>query len=287
MEPGKPLHGLDGRGPSPNGEREADAAGRLLRAEGLDFDVCYTSYLKRAIRTLHRALAQMDREWLPVYKTWKLNERHYGALQGLNKAETAAKFGEEQVRLWRRAFDVRPPALEDGDERLPAGLAAYREVPPEQLPRTESLADTIARAVPYFRAEIAPALSAGKRVLVAAHGNSLRALVMHLEGLSPEAIAGGQPADGRSPRLRAAGGLLRRGPALPRRSRGRAGQDERRGQPGEGAAGPRARPTAAMKHPRQSGTRSAARASPPLREGRDSNTMVRYGRMGRKKNEGE
>lgn len=175
---------------SPGGEREADAAGRLLRAEGLDFDVCYTSYLKRAIRTLHRALAQMDREWLPVYKTWKLNERHYGALQGLNKAETAAKFGEEQVRLWRRAFDVRPPALEDGDERLPTGLAAYREVPPEQLPRTESLADTIARAVPYFRAEIAPALSAGKRVLVAAHGNSLRALVMHLEGLSPEAIAG-------------------------------------------------------------------------------------------------
>ena len=175
---------------SPDGEREADAAGRLLRAEGLDFDVCYTSYLKRAIRTLHRALAQMDREWLPVYKTWKLNERHYGALQGLNKAETAAKFGEEQVRLWRRAFDVRPPALEDGDERLPAGLAAYREVPPEQLPRTESLADTIARAVPYFRAAIAPALSAGKRVLVAAHGNSLRALVMHLEGLSPEAIAG-------------------------------------------------------------------------------------------------
>ena len=107
---------------SPDGEREADAAGRLLRAEGLDFDVCYTSYLKRAIRTLHRALAQMDREWLPVYKTWKLNERHYGALQGLNKAETAAKFGEEQVRLWRRAFDVRPPALEDGDERCPQAL---------------------------------------------------------------------------------------------------------------------------------------------------------------------
>lgn len=175
---------------SDTGKREAAEAGRLLKAEGFDFDICYTSYLKRAIHTLNLALEEMDREWLPVVKSWKLNERHYGALQGLNKAETAEKYGEEQVLVWRRSFDVPPPALEKGDERDPALAAAYRGVDPAQLPLTESLAITIQRAWPYFEEEIKPDMLAGKRVLIAAHGNSLRALVKQFDGLSEEAIVG-------------------------------------------------------------------------------------------------
>ena len=173
---------------SGNGRKEAAAAGRTMQENGLDFDLCYTSYLKRAIHTLSLALDEMDRAWLPVIKSWKLNERHYGALQGLNKADTAAKYGEDQVLVWRRSFDVRPPLLEASDDRNPALQAQYREEDPKELPLGESLKDTIARTVPYFETEIVPQMRAGKRVLIAAHGNSLRALVMFFEKLTPEEI---------------------------------------------------------------------------------------------------
>ena len=173
---------------SENGRKEAAAAGRTMLENGLDFDLCYTSYLKRAIHTLSLALDEMDRAWLPVIKSWKLNERHYGALQGLNKADTAAKYGEDQVLVWRRSFDVRPPLLEASDDRNPALQAQYRGEDPKELPMGESLKDTIARTVPYFETEIVPQMRAGKRVLIAAHGNSLRALVMFFERLTPEEI---------------------------------------------------------------------------------------------------
>ena len=170
------------------GRAEAAAGGRALAEAGFDFDVCYTSRLKRAIHTLNIVLAEMDREWLPVVKTWKLNERHYGALQGLNKADAAAEHGEEQVLVWRRSFDVRPPALGPGDERDPHAQDMYRDVPADELPYTECLKDCIAHAWPYFEEVIRPQMLAGKRVLIAAHGNSLRSLVMKLEGLTPEQI---------------------------------------------------------------------------------------------------
>lgn len=175
---------------SETGKEEARQAGRLLKEGGYDFDVCYTSYLKRAIDTLNLTLEEMDREWLPVLKTWKLNERHYGALQGLNKSETAERYGEDQVKIWRRSFDVPPPILSAEDKRNPASHATYRGIPADQLPLTESLKDTIARAVPYFESEIKPKLLAGERVLISAHGNSLRALVMHLEHISEQEIVG-------------------------------------------------------------------------------------------------
>lgn len=170
------------------GRAEAAAGGKALKEQGFDFDVCYTSMLKRAIHTLNIVLDQMDRAWLPVYKTWRLNERHYGALQGKNKAEAAEKFGDEQVLIWRRSFDVQPPALEPGDERDPHVQAMFRDVPKEDLPYTECLKDTIARAWPYFEGTIKPQLEAGKRVLIAAHGNSLRALYMQFEHLTPDEI---------------------------------------------------------------------------------------------------
>ena len=173
---------------SETGRKEAAAAGRILAENGYDFDLCYTSYLKRAIHTLDLALDEMDRAWLPVVKSWRLNERHYGALQGLNKADTAAKYGENQVLIWRRSFDVRPPMLEETDDRNPARQIQYRGEEPEELPLGESLKDTIARTVPYFEEEILPRIREGKRVLIAAHGNSLRALVMHFEKLTPEEI---------------------------------------------------------------------------------------------------
>jgi len=173
---------------SDGGKKEAREAGQLMRKAGLDFDACFTSYLKRAIHTLNLSLARMDREWLPVTKSWKLNERHYGALQGLNKADTAAKYGEEQVQIWRRSYDVRPPELERDDERNPALLPAYRGVPPEELPLAESLKDTVARVIPYYQETIWPRVAAGERILIVAHGNSLRALMMHLEGMTPDAI---------------------------------------------------------------------------------------------------
>lgn len=172
---------------SEKGHQEAMEGGQVLKKEGFDFDICYTSYLKRAMNTLGHILKEMDRQWLPVVKTWKLNERHYGALQGLNKAETAAKYGEEQVTIWRRSFDIQPPALEDSDERNPKKQPAYRDVK-EALPLTESLKDTIARVIPYFESEIKPQMKAGKRVIIAAHGNSLRALVKYFENLSDEEI---------------------------------------------------------------------------------------------------
>lgn len=173
---------------SPNGVNEAKSAGSSLRQNGYDFDLCYTSYLKRAIHTLNLVLEQLDREWLPVVKNWKLNERHYGSLQGLNKSETSQKYGEEQVHVWRRSFDVRPPLLEENDERNPRKLAQYRNEAPQELPLGESLEDTIARVVPYFESTIKKEMENGKRVLIAAHGNSLRALVYFFEKLSKEEI---------------------------------------------------------------------------------------------------
>ena len=172
------------------GRAEAAAGGKALKEQGYDFDVCYTSLLKRAIHTLQIVLDNMDRNWLPVIKSWRLNERHNGALQGLNKAETAAKYGEDQVKIWRRSFDVRPPALEPGDDRDAHSWPAYRNVEPENVPMHECLKDNIARTWPYFEEEILPQMRAGKRVLIAAHGNSLRSLVKQFEGLSDEEIIG-------------------------------------------------------------------------------------------------
>jgi 2,3-bisphosphoglycerate-dependent phosphoglycerate mutase len=178
------------------GVTEAAAAGALLRERGFDFDCCFTSVQTRAIRTLHLVLEAMDRLWLPVAKDWRLNERHYGGLTGLNKQEMIDKVGPEQVKIWRRSFDTPPPPLEDDSPY--AALAHDRRYAGIAIPRTESLKDTIARALPCFEAEIAPALRTGKRVLVSAHGNSLRALVKHLSGISDEEIVGleiptGQP----------------------------------------------------------------------------------------------
>ena len=170
------------------GRAEAAAGGKALADEGFDFDVCYTSQLKRAIHTLNIILDQLDRNWLPVHKSWKLNERHYGALQGLNKADAAAEHGDEQVLIWRRSFDVQPPALKPGDERDPHVQEMYRESPADELPYTECLKDCIARAWPYFEENILPDMKAGKRVLIAAHGNSLRSLVMKFEKMTPEQI---------------------------------------------------------------------------------------------------
>ena len=172
------------------GVEEARRAGRVLRDEGIDFDLAYTSLLTRAIRTLWLAQEEMDRRWVPVVKHWRLNERHYGALQGLNKAETAAKFGDEQVLVWRRSYDVPPPALSRDDERNPAHDQRYSTLLPEELPLTECLKDTVARVVPYWQMEIAPQVRAGKKVIVAAHGNSLRALIKHLDLVTDEAIVG-------------------------------------------------------------------------------------------------
>jgi len=170
------------------GRSEAETAGKLLKEEGFDFDVCYTSYLKRAIHTLDIVLDQMDLEWLPVVKTWKLNERHYGALQGLNKSETAEKYGEDQVKVWRRSYDVPPPALDPDDERNPDKQEQYRGIPAEDLPLTESLKDTVARVIPYFEDVIKPKMLAGDKIIIVAHGNSLRALVKYLENISDEDI---------------------------------------------------------------------------------------------------
>ena len=177
------------------GVAEARAAGELMRDRGLDFDLTFTSFQTRAIKTLNLALEAMGRLWLPTEKSWKLNERHYGGLTGLDKAETAAKHGEEQVKLWRRSFDIPPPLPEEGDAYDLAKDVRYRGVP---IPQTESLKDTIARVLPYWEERIAPELKAGKRVLISAHGNSLRALVKHLSGISDAAITGleiptGQP----------------------------------------------------------------------------------------------
>ena len=173
---------------SERGREEAKRAGEVLKSEGYVFDLAYTSVLKRAIRTLWMALDGLDLMWIPVTKAWQLNERHYGALQGLNKAETAAKFGDEQVLIWRRSYDVPPPLLTEDDERFPGKDPRYAGLSKDELPLTESLKETVARVVPYWHAHIAPDIRSGKRVIIAAHGNSLRALVKYLDDMSDEAI---------------------------------------------------------------------------------------------------
>jgi 2,3-bisphosphoglycerate-dependent phosphoglycerate mutase len=169
---------------SDKGRAEAKAAGELFKKEGYTFDQAFTSVLKRAIRTLWLALDEMDQLWLPVERSWRLNERHYGALQGLNKAETAAKFGEDQVKVWRRSYDIPPPPLERSDARFPGNDPRYKGLAQADLPLTECLKDTVARFLPYWHESIAPAVKSGKRVIVAAHGNSLRALVKFLDNIS-------------------------------------------------------------------------------------------------------
>ena len=175
---------------SEKGVEEAKNGGKLLKEGGYSFDVCYTSYLKRAIHTAWHVLDGVDEAYIPVIKDWHLNERHYGALQGLNKAETAAKYGAEQVHQWRRSFDIAPPELEADDPRNPANQVQYKGVDPKVLPLHESLKDTIARVVPYYNEVIVPEIKAGKKVLIAAHGNSLRALVKYLDNISDADIAG-------------------------------------------------------------------------------------------------
>ncbi len=175
---------------SEKGHEEAKQGGRILKEEGYDFDVAYTSYLKRAIHTLNHILDEMDRNWIPVNKAWQLNERHYGALQGLNKSETAEKYGEDQVKIWRRSFDVKPPALEPDSPEAPQNQEMFRNVDKSVLPLHESLETTIERAVPFFNEVIKKDMQAGKRVIIAAHGNSLRALVKYFDNISDEDIIG-------------------------------------------------------------------------------------------------
>jgi 2,3-bisphosphoglycerate-dependent phosphoglycerate mutase len=171
-----------------NGVKQAQSAGQLLSQAGFEFDVAYTSVLKRAIKTLNITLEVMDQLWLPVVRSWRLNERHYGALQGLNKAETAAKYGDEQVHIWRRSYDTPPPKLEWNDERNIAHDRRYAELSKEQIPLGECLKDTVERVLPYWHEKIVPDLKAGKKIIIAAHGNSLRALVQYLDKVSKEEI---------------------------------------------------------------------------------------------------
>jgi 2,3-bisphosphoglycerate-dependent phosphoglycerate mutase len=175
---------------TPTGVAQAQEAGRLLKAEGYEFDIVHTSVLKRAIWTTWHALDRMDRTWLPIVNSWRLNERHYGALQGLNKGETAKKFGDEQVLVWRRSYDTPPPALEASDPRSERADRRYAALPADQVPLTECLKDTVARVLPYWNDTIAPAIRAGQRVLVSAHGNSIRALVKYLDGIGDAEIVG-------------------------------------------------------------------------------------------------
>jgi len=167
---------------------EAKAAGQLLKREGYEFDIAYTSLLQRAIKTLWTVLEETDRMWIPIHHSWRLNERHYGALQGLDKAETAAKFGDEQVLVWRRAYAIAPPPLPDSDPRIEAGDPRYANLKPGEFPRTECLKDTVARFLPYWHETIAPQIKAGKRVVIAAHGNSLRALIKYLDNVGDDQI---------------------------------------------------------------------------------------------------
>jgi len=173
---------------TPTGVSQAISAGQLLKAEGYDFDLAYTSVLKRAIHTLSYCLDALDRTWLPVVKSWQLNERHYGGLQGLNKAEMAKQFGDEQVLLWRRSYDTPPPPLADDDARSERHDPRYAQLRADQIPLTECLKDTVARVVPFWTESIAPAIRSGKRVLLSAHGNSIRALVKYLDGISDQDI---------------------------------------------------------------------------------------------------
>ncbi|GHV52729.1 2,3-bisphosphoglycerate-dependent phosphoglycerate mutase [Synergistales bacterium] len=173
---------------SDKGVGEAEGAGKLLKAEGFSFDIAYTSVLKRAIKTLWLTLEGMDEMWIPVVHSWRLNERHYGALQGLNKAETAQKYGDEQVKIWRRSYDTRPPLLSSDDGRYPASDPRYAALPKSDIPAGECLADTVVRVLPFWNDVISPTVKSGKRVIIAAHGNSLRALVKHLDNMSEAEI---------------------------------------------------------------------------------------------------
>ena len=175
---------------TPTGIAQASSAGKLLKAEGFDFDIAYTSVLKRAIHTLWYVLDEMDRSWLPIGKHWRLNERHYGALQGLDKSETAKKYGDEQVLVWRRSYDTPPPALEATDERCERGDRRYERLAATDVPLTECLKDTVARVMPFWNEVLAPSIKSGKRIVVAAHGNSIRALVKYLDGISDNEIVG-------------------------------------------------------------------------------------------------
>jgi 2,3-bisphosphoglycerate-dependent phosphoglycerate mutase len=175
---------------SEKGREEAQKAGKILKEQGYIFDVAYTSVLKRAIRTLWIVMDEMDLMWIPVYRSWRLNERHYGALQGLNKAEMAVKYGEDQVFVWRRSYDVQPPALTKDDPRFPGHDPRYKELDTKDVPLTESLKDTVARFMPYWHETLAPALKSGKRLIIAAHGNSLRALVKYLDNIPDNEIVG-------------------------------------------------------------------------------------------------
>lgn len=175
---------------TPTGVEQARQAGRLLKAEGFEFDVAWTSMLKRAVWTLWHALDELDRTWLPVVNDWRLNERHYGALQGLNKADMARQYGDAQVLQWRRSYDVPPPPLEPFDERCERGDVRYAKLSPDQVPLTECLKDTVARVLPLWNERLAPAIRSGQRLLIAAHGNSMRALVKHLDGIGDDAIVG-------------------------------------------------------------------------------------------------
>jgi len=173
---------------SDKGMEEARTSGKIMKNEGFQFDVAYVSVLKRALRTLWLALEEMDQLWIPWIKTWRLNERHYGALQGLNKAETAALHGEEKVKIWRRSYDVPPPPLDEKDPRYPGNQAMYGDMDKKDIPLTECLKDTVTRFLPYWHETIAPAIKSGKKVLITAHGNSLRALVKYLDNMTDEAI---------------------------------------------------------------------------------------------------
>ena len=173
---------------SEKGVQEARAAGQLLKEEGCTFDLAFTSVLKRAVKTLWLVLEEMDLMWIPIRNSWKLNERHYGALQGLNKADTAAKYGDAQVKIWRRSYDVRPPFLKEDDERYPGKDPRYANLAKSELPAGECLADTVARVVPYWKETIVPEVRAGRRVIIVAHGNSLRALVKYLDNISDKDI---------------------------------------------------------------------------------------------------
>jgi 2,3-bisphosphoglycerate-dependent phosphoglycerate mutase len=173
---------------SEKGKAEAQKAGRLMKEAGFEFDITYTSVLKRAIRTMNLALDEMNLLWIPVVKSWRLNERHYGALQGLNKAETAQKYGDEQVHIWRRSYDVQPPALTTEDERFPGHDRRYHDLTKDELPLTECLKDTVARFLPFWHETVAPAIQSGQRVLIVAHGNSLRSLVKYLDNVSDDEI---------------------------------------------------------------------------------------------------
>jgi 2,3-bisphosphoglycerate-dependent phosphoglycerate mutase len=175
---------------SEKGREEAKKAGQILKEQGYVFDIAYTSVLKRAIRTLWIVMDEMDLMWIPVIRSWRLNERHYGALQGLNKAETATKFGEQQVLIWRRSYDIQPPALTKNDERYPGHDPRYQGLDPKDVPLTESLKDTVARFMPYWHEVLTPALKSGKKIIIAAHGNSLRALVKYLDNVSNSDIVG-------------------------------------------------------------------------------------------------